>query len=375
VATSPLADAPGELAVRSARGRNWTILRAGVTRAVPAGPGYLLLSAGNDLQATTFDERTLALSGGADSVLASITGGDGIAHFAIGGGTVVAATSPPARAVSWNDGSPAGGAARLASIAIAPDGGRAAGIIADGTGSDVWVTDLASGTLSRITYGGSNVSPAWSPDGSRIFFATRTSGPFGLASRKVDGREPARTIGSGAAHAFPSAVSADGRIAVTTVTRDGHTAVAIVPPDGGAPQMLEAGPFNERSPAVSPDGKWVALESDESGRSEIVARAIDGGRRVAISNGGGIHPQWSADGRAIYFASGSKVIRATLDPATHEIRARETAIERPSLEILAITPGGRALLAERPAGARALVVLQWLRELRQRLPLPITAPK
>ena len=375
-AASPLADAPGELAVKPARANDWKVLRAGVTRAVPAGPGYLLLSAGGDLQATTFDERTLTLTGEADSVLASITGGDGIAHFATGGGTLVAISSAVSRAVSWNDGTPAGGVARLSSLAIAPDGRRAAGIIAEGGGSDVWVADLSSGALSRITYGGSNVSPAWSADGSRLFFATRTSGPYGLASRGVDGREPAHPIASGTAHAFPASVAADGRIAVTTVTRDGHTAAAIVPTTGGAPQVLGTGPFNEGMPAISPDGNWVALESDESGLTEIVARTIDGRRRVTISNGGGTHPQWSADGRSIYFASGGRVTRAALDPATHDVLTRETVLDRPSAEILAITPAGRALLSNHSPGApRAVVVLQWLRELRQRLPLPVTAPR
>jgi Tol biopolymer transport system component len=192
----------------------------------------------------------------------------------------------------------------------------------------------------------------------------------------VDSRDAARPIASGTSHVFPSSVSPDGRIAVTTVTHSGHIAVAIVPPGGGAPQMVESGPFNEAAPAISPDGKWLALESDESGRTEIVARPLEGGRRIAVSTGGGSRPRWSADGRSIYFASGGKVIRAVIDPATHAIRARETLLDRPGAQVLAITPAGRALVSERQPGAgRALVVLQWLRELRQRLPLPVTAPR
>lgn len=377
VMASPIAEAPGELAVLPAGATDWKILRAGVTRGAPAGPGYLLLSSGSDLQAATFDERTLTLTGGADSVLASITGGDGIAHFAVGGGTLVAATSASPAAASWSDGSPAGGLARLTSIAVSPDGRRAAGIIADGNGSDVWVADIGStAALTRITYGGWNVSPAWAPDGSRIFFATRTTGPYGLASRRIDGREPAQRIPSGTSHVFPSSLSHDGRIAVTTVSGDGHTAAAVIPASGGDPQVLESGPFNEGSPAFSPDGKWLALESDESGRAEIVARAADGGRRTAISSEGGTHPRWSADGRFVYYTAGTRIVRAAFDGEAGAVRTREVAIDRPGSTALAVTPAGRVLLAQ-PANAspRALVVLQWLRELRQRLPPPVTAPR
>lgn len=377
IVTSPLPQVSGELAVKPARANDWKVLRAGVTRAIPAGPGYLLLSAGTDLQAATFDERTLALTGEADSVLASISGGDGVAHFAMAGGTLVAATSPGPSRVIWSDGADADQQlARMSNLALAPDGRRAAGIIADDTGSDVWVADLRSGAMTRITYGGSNVSPAWSADGTRVVFATRTNGPYTLASRPVDGREPARSIGSGTAHALPSSVAADGRIAITTVTGSGRTAIAIVPAAGGAAQRMETGPFDESTPAISPDGRWIALESGESGRSEIVARTIDGSGRFAISNGGGWRPRWSADGRSIYFISGGRVIRVAVNLETKTVHSRETVVDRPAARILAVTSSGRALIAEPPqAEGRALVVLQWLRELRQRLPLPLTAPR
>ena len=87
---------------------------------------------------------------------------------------------------------------------------------------------------------------------------------------------------------------------MTTVGRDGHTVAAIVPAGGGVPQILEAGPFDDGSPVFSPDGKWLALESDESGRTEIVARALPDGRRTAISADGGSRPRWSTDGRFVY---------------------------------------------------------------------------
>jgi len=374
IAGDPLGTTHGELAVLPRGSREWKTLRNGVTRGAPFGAGYLLLSAGRDMQAATFDERTLTLTGGADSVLASIAGGEELATFAVGGRTLVAAPAPPST-LGWSDDAKAMNLARLTTLAISPDAKRVAGVIAEGGGSDVWIADLASGATTRITYGGLNVSPAWAPDGSHVVFATRTTGPFGLAQRRVDASGPAQPIAGGAAHIFPSSIASDGRIAATVVVAEGRTAVGIVPAAGGSPEILETGPYNERAAAFSPDGKWLALESDESGRSEIVVRAPStGGPRLAISREGGTRPQWSADGRFIYFESSGRTARSTFGASPNG--PIDILFDRPGAHPVAITPGGRTLFA-RPAtdSERAVVVLQWLRELRQRLPAPTAAPR
>jgi len=376
VLRTPEPDAPGELSAMAAAARDWKTLRGGVSRAALAAPGYLLLATGSDLQAATFDETALALTGGADSILTSVGGGRNVTGFAIGGGTLVAATSSPANGaarLAWADGADAATLARLTAIVISPDSRRAAGVIADGA-SDIWMADLESGTLTRMTFEGSNVSPAWSADGSRLYFASRTSGAFGLAMRRLDDRavSPIRTASTG--NVFPSSVAADGRIAVTIVGADGHTVVGLVSNTGGTIKVLAAGPFDEASPAFSPDGAWLAFESSESGRTEIVARDLRDGRRVPVSNGGGERPRWSADGRWIYFDAGQRLMRAAFDPAG-SLRAPET-VDTGHGRAVAVTPAGRVLVAASADGTdRALVVVQWLRELRQRLPLPVAVPR
>ena len=375
IASSPEPNAPGELAAIAPQGREWTTVRGGVTRSALAAPGYLLLSNGADLQAATFDTRTLKLTSGADSVLTSIgnTGG-GVAHFAIGGGTLAAVATSDAERATWSDGADAGPLARLSSIAISPDGHRAAGVIVEGSGSDVWIADLPSGALTRMTYGGTNVSPAWSHDGTRLFFATRSSGPFTIAVRRVDDRTITAVPSNAPTHLFPASAAPDGRLAVTTVAGGGHTAVAILPA-GGTVQLLPSGPFDEASPAFSPDGRWLALESSESGSVEIVVRDPNGEARATISSGGGARPRWSADGRTIYFESGGRVMRAAFDPDKGTAHTPEPAAAG-ARRVLAIAPSGRILsVARTEAPARALIVLQWLRELRERLPLPVAAPR
>jgi len=390
IATSPIAGAPGDLAVvplgsksplpsaEASVGRR--ILRRGVTRAA-AGPGYLLISSGTDLQAATFDERTLTVTGAAESVLAPVTGGEGLSHVVVSpAGTLAAIRTPrPGRAV-WTDrpAADAGTIGRLAAIVVSPDSRRAAGVIADGNSSDIWIADLTTGALTRVTYGGINTSPAWSADGERIFFATRTSGAFGIASRDVTDRENVRTVAQTGTHLFPASIAADGRLAVVAALTGGRTAIGVIPPNGSVPQIFNDGPFDEAAPAFSPDGRWLALESDESGRTEVVLRNLTSGRRIAVSTDGGSRPHWSADGRAVYFDAGRRLMRAAVDPAREpHVEKPAPVLDRADARVLAITPSGRILIEEDPAPGSdaALVVLQWLRELRQRLPLPITAPR
>ena len=379
---SPSADAPGSAAVFAIGSSAHRILRGGVTRAVPAGPGYVLVSNGRDLQAATFDERTLTLTGGADSVLASVLGGDaGIAQVAVSpAGTLAALRTPAPGNVSWSDHADAdpGPVARLTSIAVSPDSRRAAGVMADGNSSDVWIADLPSGALTRVTYGGTNVSPAWSADGDRVYFATRASGAFAIASRTVAGRDTTTIARAGNGHLFPSSVAPDGRLAATITLPGGRTGVALIPAGGGAPQLLNDGPFDQAAAVFSPDGQWLALESSESGRTEVVLRAVADGRRAAVSADGGSHPRWSADGRAVYFDAGRRLMRAAIDPArgVEGVGRPVPVFDRDGARVLAVTPSGRLLVHDQaPGNDTALVILQWLRELRERIPHPTAVPR
>jgi serine/threonine-protein kinase len=380
--TSPAADAPGSAAVFAIGSSAHRMLRGGVTLAIPAGPGYVLLANGHDLQVATFDDRTLTLTGGADSVLASVLGGDaGVAQVAVSpAGTLAAYRTPAPGTFTWSDHADAhpGSVARLTSIAVSPDSRRAAGVIADGNSSDVWIADLQSGALTRVTYGGTNVAPAWSADGTRVYFASRTSGPFAIASRAVAGRDTATIARADHAHLFPSSVAPDGRLAATITLPGGRTGVALVAAGGGAPQLLNDGPFDQAAAAFSPDGQWLALESSESGRTEIVLRGSTDGRRAAISADGGTHPRWSADGRAVYFDAGRRLMRASFDPARglQGIGRPVAIVDRDGGRVLAVTPSGRMLIHDRAPGSDAvLVILQWLRELRERIPQPTAVPR
>ena len=380
IATSPVPGAPGELAILrwppsgTPAPSSWRVLRGGVTRALPGGRGYLLVSSGSDLQALTFDELTLSLSGSADAVMENLATARGIAQFTVSdAGTLFALRAPAGeRTVAWND-APSRALPALAplkDIVVSPDGRRAAGVSIDAGGSDILTVDLASGAVERLTFGGTNVSPAWAADGVHLFYAAkRKGGPFAIASPGSGaGRDAAE-----ATHAFPASIAPDGRIAAERALDDGRYGLVI---RAEPPMTVDDGPVNDMHPAFSPDGRWLAYDSDASGRPEIVVRG-QSGQRVVVTSTGGERPAWSADGRSIYYLAGDRLLRLPFAPGPNPSAASpEVVFDRLDARVLAVAPSGRILVEQQPLLLdSAVVVLQWLREVRQKVPAPIAAPR
>jgi serine/threonine-protein kinase len=380
IQTSPVPTATGLLALKRVGSQSWGTLRAGVSRAIPAAPGYLLIASANDLQASTYDESALTLTGASDAVLDSLASANGVPQFASGGGTVAALRAPSAsRTIEWSDapGRAIPNAARLAQLTLSPDGRRAAGVAADATGSDIWTVDLANGALTRVTFGGTNVSPVWTPAGDVDYATRRADAAFAIASL-------ARWMPTDS-HVFPAAVAQHGRVAALQAMKDGRMSLvvigqgALVGP-GGPPQPVVNGRFDETSAAFSPDGGWIAFDADESGRREVYVQRIGIPRRTQISTAGGERPSWSADGHAMYFHEGTRFVRVPIGPDGSPLTdSRSIVFDRPDAYVIGIAPDGRLLLDVQPLPVTPLdsatVILQWLREVRERLPLPVSSPR
>ena len=145
-------------------------------------------------------------------------------------------------------------------------------------------------------------SPAWSPDGERIAFASNRSGPHSIWVSQRDGRGAVQIADFAGTFIDNPAWSPDGTQIAFDGSPDGTTAVFSVSPEGGTPRRIVDGPGDNRNPAWSRDGAWIYFESNRDGEWRIYAQPAAGGAAVAISAGPGINPRESADGTRLLYS-------------------------------------------------------------------------
>ena len=285
-------------------------------RYVPTG--HLVYVLGDTLFGIAFDTRTKRTTGGAvplvQGVSRSTTTGN-FGQFAIANDGTLAyvrgiggGLAP--RTLTWVDRvgreTPLHVPARnYTYVEISPDGTRLALDIRDQE-NDIWVYDLERETLQRLTFDpGRNRGAIWSPDSRRIAFSRQLGDSEEIYWQAADGSGVAEalTLGSGMPM-HPVEITTDGTTLLYTksdLPRDIFT-IPVAGPAGVGKPLLD-GPASEGSPTVSPDGRWLAYSSDESGIYEIYVRPfpdVDAGR-WQVSTAGGIHPQWSPDGRELFY--------------------------------------------------------------------------
>jgi Tol biopolymer transport system component len=247
----------------------------------------------------------------------------------------------------------------------------------------LWLIDLARGTSSRLTAESNTSFPVWTPDGRRLTLASAKEGSYSIYWRPVDGSAPDERLLSGDRPNYPFSWSPDGKVlAFVSVNPTTLQDIRVLRVDqkGGSTPFLET-QFREGAPAFSPDGKWIAYVSDESGRFEIYARPFPGpGEKWPISLEGGNEPVWPRNGRELFYRAGDAMMAVEVQttPAFSAGKPRklfDKAYER-SLALWAnydASPDGQRLLMVRQENASAPathinVVLNWLEELKQKLP-------
>ena len=282
--------------------------------------GHLVYGAeGGSVRAVPFDTTTLAVAGVSIPVVEEVTVSySGAANFdASDSGQLVYASvrSPLAASRSLmridreGTAEPLAGLSngRYMSVDVSPDGTRLALEIRRDSQvtSDLWIHDLRRGTLAPLT-SASGIRPLWSPSGRQVVFASRRGGFFGLYRRNADGTGDAERL-----HADETSRTLN----VSTWGADGETLIFVrrdqvrrndlmvlsVGDEDSAGLLLES-EFNETRAVVSPNGRWIAYESDRSGRYEVyVERFPELGNREFISTDGGVQPRWSADGEELFY--------------------------------------------------------------------------
>ena len=185
---------------------------------------------------------------------------------------------------------------------------------------DVWIYDLERGSKSRLTFDpGLDINPLWSPDRARVAFSSNRSGSFDLYLKDASGAGDEQRLLAAGEDLHPCGWTRDGRH-IAFVRRAASTSWDIwaLPMDGsGEAFPLVQTPFSDSRPSFSPDGRWFAYESDESGRAEIYVRQFPGpGGRWQVSTAGGSEPVWSADGREIFYLdAGEKLVAVAVRTA------------------------------------------------------------
>jgi Tol biopolymer transport system component len=204
-------------------------------------------------------------------------------------------------------------------IRLSPDGSRVALQSIAGAASDIWVHDFAKKTFTRLTFAGQNRTPVWSRDGSMIYYAALD--PLGNTSRIVrkaaDGSRDAEVVANVKYRIFLKGVSGDGQTALVEYsTIANKTDIGTIPLGiDREPAPVASSEFDEYCASPSPDGRWIAYQSDDSSRAEIYVREASGkGGRWQVSSEGGEEPHWSPKGDELYFRNDTRFMAAQIVP-------------------------------------------------------------
>jgi serine/threonine-protein kinase len=301
-------------------GRTKVLIEGGTSpQYVPTG--YLIYARAGKLLAVRFDPDKLEVLGSPFEVLDGVfmSATTGMAAYAVSAkGDLVYATGPvelAARVPVWVDRS---GKASPLSLPpepylhprLSPDE-RQLAIEVEGASHDLWSYDFNRGVLSKLTLDGASHWPLWSPRGDQLTFRSWKTGTMTIWSMPAYPGAPASLLTDVGSMQSPESWSPDGSTLAFTQMDDASTGSDIYVLTAGdrQPRSLIHTKFFEGSPKFSPDGKWIAYASNESGRSEVYAMAYPGpGARLQISNNGGTDPMWRHDMKELFYRSGDSMM-------------------------------------------------------------------
>jgi len=342
--------------------------------------GHLVYVRGSSLHAIGFDPKTLETHGEPVEIVQGVANHSaGGAEYAVSDDGMLVYFSPGLGAdeggrlsIVDRHGKNVASDARLPPFAVhtprfSPDGTK----IVCGSEWNAWTFDLLRGTATRVSAPGSRTNlPVWSGDGSRIYYGSERNGPWQIVSRASDASDQERLL-SPAESVLPFDVSPDGReLAVEVVRKETGSDLAIMSADGRLRDLVQ-GDWDETQGHFSPDGKWIAYTSDESGRHEIYVRStgnVPG--RWQISTDGGSDARWITPGEILYLKSGKMMAASVKTEPVFSVGTPEVLFDH-NIAAYDVARDGRILIIEGPdpsqASGRMNVVINWFEDVKSRM--------
>jgi serine/threonine protein kinase/Tol biopolymer transport system component len=326
------------IVVQSPSGARTLVQRGGYHgRYLPSG--HLVYLRDGTLFAAPFDLDRLAATGAPVPALEGVTSNIGTAgaQFAVSAnGTLVylpGQTNPGGGSISWMDHSGKLAALRPTpanwfDLLFAPDGRRLTMQVVDGASTDIWIYEWARDSLTRLTFGTTvDTKPVWTPDGRRIVYAATTTNQAtgNLMWQRADGSGDAQKLTESRNYQRPTSWHPSGKFLAFEEQNPSGFDLMLLPMAGdettgwkpGTPRVFLNGPAQERELMFSPDGRWLAYTSEESGRSEVYVRPFPGpGGKWQISTSGAMHPTWSRTKPELFY--GTPVGQIMVAPYTVE---------------------------------------------------------
>jgi len=261
---------------------------------------------------------------------------------------------------------------------LSPDNKKIALVIRDGEDFDIWIFDILRKTLSRLTFGGLNRTPQWSQNGKKIAFMKRTKdGKIGIFIKPYDGSGDEVEIYSGASRLYVDEWTTDGdNLIVDNLTLGAQSDLLVVPLKGDKkPWKYLDSKYDEYEASISPNGKWLAYLTNESGSYQGYVRSFPNKEgKWQISTDVIEEPRWSPDGKTLYYRKGSQLIAVPVTTSpTYSAGIPKVLISGfPSMNVDSgisydITSDGKYFITTTPVKGSTLknisIVLNWTEEI------------
>ena len=395
---------PSKIVVQSLKSGESKELFEG-TSALYIGTGHIVYGVGNSLNVVPFDIDTLEVTGGPISLVEGVLATTYFWHYAISdSGTLVyipgTSASSTERTLVWVDRK--GNEEPIDRkpndyrwLELSPDGTNVAlSILTAGRNEDIWIYDLVRGTTTRLTFDERSAGESiWTPGGERIIFGYYQESYCEIYLKSAAGTGKAERIASvPGGDIWPESLLSDGNTLLfgQDIGPDTWGDIGMLTLEGDhTRKLLLQEEHNEGDPRISPDGRWLAYVSDESGNDEVYVRPfpdIDKGKWT-ISTEGGDSPLWSPDGRELFYRSGDSFMAVEIEtepsfsPQKPTVLFEGTYASHPTLPQCAlwdIHPSGKKFLMLKPfeladsestqrSTPKINIVLNWFEELKERL--------